>query len=79
MHRTCKLFHAPPFMLLIVPNNSVYYNHLIITQWLVGSGIKTKRGFAWAKKCTVAPCLVCYIYGSNCLYTTIDMLSGKPG
>ena len=33
---TCKSFCAPPFTLLIVLYNSVYYNYIIITQWLVG-------------------------------------------
>ena len=45
-----KSFRTPPFTLLIVPYNSVYYNYIIITQWLVGSRIKAKRGFASAKK-----------------------------
>ena len=50
----CKSFRAPPFTLLIVPYNSVYYNYIIIMQWLVGLGIKAKREFVLAKKCTVA-------------------------
>ena len=54
MRNTCKSFRAPPFTLLNVPYNSVYYNYIIIMQWLVGLGIKAKGGFASAKKCTVA-------------------------
>ena len=52
-HSTCKSFHAPPFMLLIVLYNSVYYNYIIIMHWLVGwlvgSGIKEKGGLRWQK------------------------------
>ena len=45
IRNTCKLFCAPPFMLLIVPYNSVHYNYIIIMQWLVvGSGVKAKGG-----------------------------------
>ena len=46
----CNLFCVPPFTLLVVPYNSVYYNYITIIQWLVGSEIKAKRGFASAKK-----------------------------
>ena len=52
---TCKSVLASLFSLLIVPYNSVYYNYIIIMQQLVGSGVKVKREFASAKKCTVAP------------------------
>ena len=53
-----KLFRVLALMLLVVPYNSVYYNYIILLYngWLVGLGIKAKRGFALAKKCTVAPC-----------------------
>ena len=48
MRMTCKSFCAPPFTSLIVLYKSIYYNYrYIIIQcngWLVGSGIKAKRG-----------------------------------
>jgi len=59
IHSMCNLFHAPPspFTLQIVQYNSIYYNYIIITQWLVvwfgNQGIK---GVVSAKKCTVALC-----------------------
>ena len=46
MHSMCKLFCALPFMLL-------YY--IIIMQWLVGSGIKAKRGLC-QQKSALWPC-----------------------
>ena len=41
-----------PFTLVIVLFISIYYSYITITQWLVGSEIKAKRGVASAKKCT---------------------------
>ena len=52
---TCKSFRAPPFTLLIVPYNSVQYKYMTIMQWLVGSWIRAKRGFASAKKVHYGP------------------------
>ena len=49
---TCKSFRVLPFTLVIVLFISIYYSYITITQWLVGSGIKAKRGVASAKKCT---------------------------
>ena len=43
IHSTCKLFRGLPFTLLIVPYNSIYYNYLIITQWLVGCLVQRSR------------------------------------
>ena len=50
---TCKSFRAPPFMLLIVPYNSVYYNHVHNYYAMVGWsvwGSKQKEGFVLAKR-----------------------------
>ena len=52
-----KSFLAHPFMLLIVPYNSVYYNYIIIicSGWLVDSGVKSKKGVCIGKKVHCAP------------------------
>ena len=50
MRSMCNLFRAPLFTLLIVLYNSVYCNYILLRNgWLVGLGIKAKRGFALAK------------------------------
>ena len=36
IHSMCKSFRASPFMLLIVPYNSVYYYYYALVGWLVG-------------------------------------------
>ena len=47
---TCKLFCAPPLMLLIVLCNFVYYNSQLHSYYaMVGLGIKAKRGLHWQK------------------------------
>ena len=47
----CKLFRGPPFTLLVVPYNSVYYNYITIIQWLVGwFGDQGKKGVCVGKK-----------------------------
>ena len=53
---TCKSFHATPFTLLIVPYNSVYYNCIIIMQWLVlWFGYQGKKGVCISKKVHCGP------------------------
>ena len=55
---TCKLFCVPPFMLLQVPYNSVYYNYIIIMQWLVGwFWGQGKKGVCVGKKVHCGPVL----------------------
>ena len=44
---TCKSFHVPPFMLLIVPYNSIYYNYYTMVGWLWG---QDKKGVCVGKK-----------------------------
>ena len=56
MRTTCKSFHATPFTLLIVPYNSVYYNCIIIMQWLVlWFGYQGKKGVCISKKVHCGP------------------------
>ena len=58
IHSMCKSFRAPPFMLLIVPYNSVYYYYNALVGWLVGwFWSQGKKGVCICKKekCTVAP------------------------
>ena len=64
---TCKSFCAPPFMLLLVPYNFLYYNYIIITKWLVGwFWSQCKRGFALAKKSALWPhALFSFVKGAN--------------
>ena len=54
----CKLFRAPPFTLLIVPYNSVYYNYIIFMQWLVGWLVwgSRQKGGLHRQKSPLQPC-----------------------
>ena len=76
---TCKLLRAPSFMLLIVLYNSVYYNYIIITQWLVGwFRDQGKREVALAKKAHCGPMLQPLILSLD--YTHICLFMEKePG
>ena len=50
--RLCKLFCTPPFTLLIVLINSIYYNSIIIMQWLVcWFKDQGKKGVCTGKNC----------------------------
>ena len=56
---TCKSFCVPPFTLLIASYNSVYYNYLTVTQWLVGwFGEQGKKGVCISKKVQCGPMVV---------------------
>ena len=59
----CKSFRTPPFMLLIVLYNSVYYNYITITQWLVGwlvlgsrqkGGLHRQKSALWPRAISVS-------------------------
>ena len=53
---TCKSLRVPPFTLLHVSNNSVYYSYIIITQWLVGwFWGQRKKGACVGKKVHCGP------------------------
>ena len=56
---TCKTFRAPPFTLLIVQYNSIYYIHVImhniIMQWLVQG--PRQKGICVGKKSVLWPCV----------------------
>ena len=56
---TCKSFRAPPFMLLVVLYNFIYYNCIIITHLLVGWLVRGNKGVCVNKKVHCDPVHTC--------------------
>ena len=54
----CKSFCAPPLALLLVPYNSVCYNHQYTTSWLGVLESRKKGSSRSAKKCPVPAALI---------------------